>query len=475
MKKNITHLTLRRLLPLLLILMLSIIILIGLNFRSLVVESMETRVLAIAQTIKAGLTAHMKAGMMNKRTYFLHELANTPNVKSVSIIRSDEVDKQFGKSLIGEKRIDHSLRAILQSKKPYFTMSDWGEKATMRAIVPYIATSKGNLNCLQCHHVPENTVLGAVDIELDVTEYRNQALTYLLILFGIILFFMIAIIRNTSNVIEQFVRKPLLELIQLAKSIFYHTDIKNHSLFQSEEFTQVASQFIKFGEELKEREARIELSIIKFSSLNNEMDTTLKETLFAMGEAEEMRSKETRNHTRRVVEYSRLLGKLIGLKEEEIDLLVTAAPLHDIGKIGIPDSILLKPAPLDDEERAIIKMHTTMGYDILKHSQRDVLQAAATIAYEHHERWDGLGYPRGLRGEEIHIFGRIVAIADVFDALGTKRVYKEAWPLKQVREYFEQESGKSFDPKIVNLFVHHYSQFEILYNAYYYDQTALQA
>ncbi|MDD4855328.1 MAG: HD domain-containing protein [Sulfuricurvum sp.] len=475
MKKNITHLTLRRVLPLLLILMLCIIIVIGLNFRSLVLASMETRVLSITQIIKAGLTAHMKAGLMDKRTYFLHEIANTPNVKSVTIIRSDEVYKQFGKSLAGERRVDSLLRAILQSKKPYFTMSDWGEKATMRAVVPYIATSKDNLNCLQCHHVPENTVLGAVDIELDVTEYRNQALIYLLILFGIILFFTIAIIRNTSNVIEEFVRKPLLELIQLAKSIFYRTDTRDYTVFQSEEFTQVASQFMKFGEELKEREARIELSTIKFSSLNNEIDTALKETLFAMGEAEEMRSKETRNHTRRIVEYSRLLGKLVGLEEQEIDLLVIAAPLHDIGKIGIPDSILLKPGSLDDEERAIMHMHATMGHDILKHSERDVLQAAATIAYEHHERWDGLGYPRGLRREEIHIFGRIVAIADVFDALGTKRVYKEAWPLKQVKEYFEQESGKAFDPQIVNLLIQHYSQFEMLYNAHYDDQSALQA
>jgi len=475
MKKNITYLTLRRVLPLLLILMLCMIIVIGLNFRSLILASMEAQVLSIAQIIKSGLTAHMKAGMMDKRTYFLHEIASAPHVKSVTIIRSDEVCEQFGQCLTGEKRVDPSLRAILQSKKPYFIMSDWGEKATMRVVVPYIATSKGNLNCLQCHHVSENTVLGAVDIELDVTEYRNQALTYLLILFLVISFFTMVIIRNTSNVIEEFVRKPLLELIQLAKSVFYRTDTRDHDLFQSEEFMQVASQFIKFGEELKEREARIELSTMKFSSLNNEMDTTLKETLFAMGETEEMRSKETRKHTRRVVEYSRLLGKLIGLGEQEIDLLATAAPLHDIGKIGIPDSILLKPGSLDDEERVIMHMHATMGHDILKHSERDVLQAAATIAYEHHERWDGLGYPRGLRGEEIHIFGRIVAIADVFDALGTKRVYKESWPLEQVKKYFEEESGKAFDPHIVNLLVHYYSQFEVLYNAHYDGQSALQA
>lgn len=470
MQKNITQITIKRLLPLLLGLMLLSIIVIGLNFRSLVLMSMEEHILSIAQMTKAGLTAHMKAGMMERHAYFLNEITEVPHVKSLMIIRSTELNEQFSNSSIGEKKVDPRLNSILQSKEPYFTMKEWGEKATMRAVVPYIATSKGNLNCLQCHHVPENTVLGAIDIELDITEYRNGAWTYLLILFGIISFFTIAIIFSTSHVIEQFVRKPLLELIQLAKAVFFRTDLKEHAMFQSEEFTEVASQFLKFGEELKEREVRIEQRTIEFQSLNNEIDTTLKETLFAMGEAEEKRSKETHNHTRRVVEYSRLLGKLVGLEELEIDLLTTAAPLHDIGKIGIPDSILLKPGKLNKEERAIIEMHVTIGYDILKHSERNVLQTAAIIAHEHHERWDGLGYPMGIKGEEIHIFGRIVAIADVFDALGTKRVYKEAWPLEEVREYFKQERGKAFDPQLVDLLVQHYHQFEALYNIHYNDE-----
>lgn len=471
MKKNITQITIKRLLPLLLTLMLCTIIVIGLNFRSLVLASMEEHILSIAQITKAGLTAHMKAGMMDKRTYFLNEIATIPHVRSLIIIRSDEVTEQFGNSTIGEKRIDRHLKNILQAKKPYFIISEWGEKATVRAVVPYIATSKGNLNCLQCHYVPENTVLGAIDIELDVTEYRNWAWKYLLLLLGVISFFTVAIILSTSHIIEQFVRRPLLELIQLAKAIFYRTNVGTHTLFQSEEFTEVASQFLKFGEELKESEERIVEKTREFQSLNNEIDATLQETLFAMGEAEEKRSNETHHHTRRVVEYSRLLGKLAGLEEREIELLTTAAPLHDIGKIGIPDSILLKPGKLNIEERAIIEMHTTIGYDILRHSERNALQTAAVIAHEHHERWDGLGYPRGIKGEEIHIFGRIVAVVDVFDALGTKRVYKEAWPLEEVREYFQQERGKAFDPHLIDLLVQHYHQFETLYNLHYDDKT----
>ena len=186
-----------------------------------------------------------------------------------------------------------------------------------------------------------------------------------------------------------------------------------------------------------------------------------------MGEAEEIRSKETRHHTRRVIEYSNLLAMIAGMNEHDINLLVTAAPLHDIGKIGIPDSILLKPGILNDEERTIMKTHSALGYDILKYSERDVLQAAATIAYEHHERWDGLGYPRKLKGDEIHIFGRIVAIADVFDALGTKRVYKDAWPLEKVKEYFQEQKGKAFDPYLTDLLLEHFVQFEALYAKYY--------
>lgn len=467
MDKNITRITVGRLLPLVLILMLCIILVIGLNFRSLVLSSMQERAFSIAEIAKAGLTAHMKSGLMAKRAYFLHEIASAPHVKSITIIRSDEVCEQFGKCIAGEKMVDDSLRAIMNSKKPYVTMSDWNQKATVRAIVPYVATSKGNLNCLMCHHVAENTVLGAIDIELDVTEYRNKAWMYLLIVFGVIGFFTVVIAFNMSHVIEQFVRKPLLTLIQLAKAVFFQTDTKEHGTFESKEFKEVANQFVQFGKELKERDLRIEQTTSTFHSLNSEIDTTLRETLFAMGEAEETRSKETRQHTLRVVEYSRLLAGLCGMNDHEIDLLVTAAPLHDIGKIGIPDSILLKAGALDEEERTIMKTHTFLGYDILKHSEREVLQAAAIIALEHHERWDGLGYPKGLKGENIHIFGRIVSMADVFDALSTKRVYKEAWPLDQVRAYFKEESGKSFDPHLCDLLNENFNRFEALHTQYY--------
>jgi HD-GYP domain-containing protein (c-di-GMP phosphodiesterase class II) len=133
--------------------------------------------------------------------------------------------------------------------------------------------------------------------------------------------------------------------------------------------------------------------------------------------------------------------------------------MHDVGKIGIPDAILNKPGKFTDEEFEVMKSHAELGYKMLKHSSKSILKAAAIVAYEHHEKWDGSGYPRGLKGEEIHIYGRITAIADVFDALGSDRVYKKAWPLKKILNLFEEEKGKHFDPILTELFLDNLEHF----------------
>ncbi len=187
--------------------------------------------------------------------------------------------------------------------------------------------------------------------------------------------------------------------------------------------------------------------------LNQEIVDTQKEIVYTLGEVVESRSKETVHHVRRVGLFAALLARRLGLPEEEADLLKLASPMHDVGKIGIPDSILGKPGPLSPEEFEVIKTHTLIGHEILRKSSRRILRTAATIALEHHERWDGTGYPRGLRGEEIHLHGRIVALADVFDALAHRRVYKEAWPLERILEYFRSMSGSQFDPELTSLFL----------------------
>ena len=178
-----------------------------------------------------------------------------------------------------------------------------------------------------------------------------------------------------------------------------------------------------------------------------------------MGEIGETRSKETGNHVKRVAEYSELLALLYGLDEKEANILLVASPMHDIGKVGISDSILKKPGKLTVEEFEIMKEHSITGYNILKDSKRDILKAAAIVAKEHHEKYDGSGYPFGLKGEEIHIYGRITALADVFDALGSERCYKEVWEDEKIFQLFKDEKGKHFDPKLVDLFFDNLDKF----------------
>ena len=178
-----------------------------------------------------------------------------------------------------------------------------------------------------------------------------------------------------------------------------------------------------------------------------------------MGVIEERRSKETKNHTRRVTEYSRLLAIKLGLPDREIELIAAAAPLHDIGKLGVPDEILFKPDKLSEDEFEVMKSHTTIGHLMLSHSERDVLKAAAVIAHQHHEKWDGTGYPRGIKGIDIHVFGRIVGLVDVFDALSYERIYKPAWPLNKVRNLIESEKGRHFDPELADLMLNSIDEF----------------
>jgi HD-GYP domain-containing protein (c-di-GMP phosphodiesterase class II) len=187
--------------------------------------------------------------------------------------------------------------------------------------------------------------------------------------------------------------------------------------------------------------------------LTNEIEETQKEIIFTMGEIGESRSKETGNHVKRVAEYSYILALGLGMNQEEADLLKMASPMHDIGKVAIPDSVLKKPGKLTDEEFDIMKSHTTIGYNLLKNSKRHILKTAAIVAYQHHEKWNGRGYPCGLKGNEIHIYGRITAIADVFDALGSERVYKAAWELDRILNLFKEERGQHFDPKVVDVFM----------------------
>lgn len=197
-----------------------------------------------------------------------------------------------------------------------------------------------------------------------------------------------------------------------------------------------------------------------------EIENTQKEVIMTMGTICEGRSKETANHVRRVAEYSALLARLSGLPVEEEEILRIASPMHDIGKVAIPDAVLNKPGRLTDEEYALMQEHSTLGYEMLCGSSRPIIQAAAIIAHQHHEKYDGTGYPNRLAGEDIHIYGRITALADVFDALGSDRVYKKAWPLEKVLDFIHEQQGKHFDPRLVELFFEELDEFLAIRDRY---------
>jgi len=184
-----------------------------------------------------------------------------------------------------------------------------------------------------------------------------------------------------------------------------------------------------------------------------ELNDTRLEVIRRLGRAAEYRDDMTGFHIIRMSRYSQSLAVAAGMSEAEAEVVLNASPMHDIGKIGIPDRVLLKPGKLDAEEWKIMQTHVDIGVEILSGSDSVLMNMAAEIAQNHHEKWDGSGYPRALTGEEIPLTGRVVAVADVFDALTTERPYKDAWPIEKAVEFLKEQSGKHFDPKLVELFI----------------------
>ena len=188
----------------------------------------------------------------------------------------------------------------------------------------------------------------------------------------------------------------------------------------------------------------------KVKERTKELEETQLQVIRRLGRAAEFKDNETGMHVIRMSLYSALLASRTGVEKEECDLLLNAAPMHDIGKIGIPDRILLKPGKLDPEEWKIMRTHVSIGADILSGDDSDLLKLARTVALEHHEKWDGSGYPYGLKGTEISLAGRIVSLCDVFDALTSERPYKSAWTIEEALIFIEEQKGIHFDPTLAS-------------------------
>jgi response regulator RpfG family c-di-GMP phosphodiesterase len=248
---------------------------------------------------------------------------------------------------------------------------------------------------------------------------------------------------------------------------------KRHNLFKADHYvlyfedSQKSESLLYVGEnwQLTDLEYRlVELFCTNVSiafenlHLNQELFDSQLEMVYMLAGAAETRSKETANHVRRVGVIAELLGRLYGMDENACAQLKFAAPLHDIGKIGIPDDILNKPGPHSLEETRVMRTHTALGATMLAGSRRPLMQLASQIAAEHHENWDGSGYPRGLAGEGIAIAGRITALADVFDALGSQRCYKKPWADADIQNYIRAQSGVKFEPKLVELLIENWDE-----------------
>ncbi len=197
----------------------------------------------------------------------------------------------------------------------------------------------------------------------------------------------------------------------------------------------------------------INMTILELRDANEKLQNSFLDTIHRLVLAAEYKEEETGNHIIRMSRYSALIAEKLGLSKKEVQNILYASPLHDLGKIGIPDSILLKPGKLTDEEFTIMKTHTIIGANILAYSKAEVLQVAEQIAISHHEKWNGSGYPQGLSGEKIPMVGRIVGLADVFDVLTSKRPYKEPYPIEVAVDIIEKERGQSFDPNIGDTFL----------------------
>lgn len=208
--------------------------------------------------------------------------------------------------------------------------------------------------------------------------------------------------------------------------------------------------------------ARLSLVQAENRAREQEIIDTQRELIHTLGDVVESRSLETGNHIDRVAEGAALLASLAGLPPDECELLRLAAPMHDVGKIGIPDLVLNKPGKLTPEEFALMQTHTTKGHQILAQSDRPILKTAALVALQHHERWDGTGYPQALAGLDIHVFGRIVAIVDVFDALTSDRCYRPAMNLAEALAVMTEGRGSQFDPDLLDLFFSHLGSFRAL-------------
>jgi putative two-component system response regulator len=243
---------------------------------------------------------------------------------------------------------------------------------------------------------------------------------------------------------EDFLSKPVVQIILKAKV---------NSLLKIKSYNDHMHHYQKkLEEEVEKKTAKLKQSVEELETASKKLKLYSLDTILRLSQAAEYKDTETGHHIQRIGYYIQVISRAISLDHKEVDDFFYASPMHDVGKIGIPDNILMKPGKLNAEEWSIMKQHTTIGGKILNGSDSSTLRAAETIALTHHEKWDGSGYPNNLKGLDIPLAGRITAIADVFDALTSKRPYKEAFSMEKAFSIMKEGQGSHFDPDLLDAF-----------------------
>jgi response regulator RpfG family c-di-GMP phosphodiesterase len=266
---------------------------------------------------------------------------------------------------------------------------------------------------------------------------------------------------------SRYLTRPLSSMVQTIERIIHDKEFSRKvEVEYDDELGNLANRFNHMTASLLKTYNEVKDHAYREAVARKQVIQREYETLIVLGKAAEYKDPSTGMHIARVAHYSRILARLLGENEENQNLVYYASPMHDIGKMGIPDSILLKPARLTAEEFDTIKTHTTIAYDILKESRSVYLKTGAEIALTHHEWFNGNGYPRGLRGKSIPLFGRIVGLADAFDAVTSRRPYKEAWDLDRAFAMLEEEAETHFDPRLVELFLENGNEVRRIHEAH---------
>ncbi|MEG3638652.1 HD-GYP domain-containing protein [Magnetococcus sp. PR-3] len=447
-KPSIKTITLKKLIGLAFLFVALILVLIGFNFRALIVEAMIDKATTLAQSVEVGITSHMIERSSQQKQLLVQRVKHLNRIKNLQIIRSNLVNAQFNLPHQPHAQKDPLVAQVFTTGLAQFITPELDSPhQRMRVLYPYRARASASINCLNCHQVAMGTVLAVIDFEVDLDYYLGLSTHYLYTLLILFLGILVVITYALFRVIDRTIKEPLEGLIEKTRDSYTQHIPIDLDLFESIELDYFADKINAFNDIVLRKNQSLQ-------ELYKEIEATQREVIHTMGYVGETRSKETAKHVERVSEFAFLLAQAANLSPAECVWLRDATPMHDIGKVGISDTILHKSGPLTDTERQIMQQHAQWGHEMFCHSERPLLQAASIIALQHHERWDGLGYPQGLKGEKIHIYGRIVAVADVFDALSSKRCYKEPWPLPEVFDYFRDHAGTQFDPELVGHLLH---------------------